>query len=63
MFEEGNNLKQMWVPAHTGIKGNEEADEAAKESLEQEVKTTHKVVKADWSGWTRKKTFEYRQRE
>jgi ribonuclease HI len=39
----------MWVPAHTGIKGNEKANEAAKESLEQEVETTHKVVKTDWS--------------
>jgi hypothetical protein len=37
------------------IKGNEEADEAAKESLEKDVETTHKVVKTDWSGWTRKK--------
>jgi ribonuclease HI len=37
----------MWVPAHTGIKGNEETDEAAKESHEQKVETTHKVVKAD----------------
>jgi hypothetical protein len=39
---------------HTGIKGNEEADEAAEESLEQKVENTHKVVKTDWSGWTKK---------
>jgi hypothetical protein len=45
----------MWIPAHTGIIKKEEADEAAKESLEQEVETTHKVVKTEWSGWTRKK--------
>jgi ribonuclease HI len=37
MADEGNNFKLMWVPAHTGIKGNEEADEAARESLKQEV--------------------------
>jgi ribonuclease HI len=55
MAEEGNNLKLMWVPTHTGYEGNEEADEAAKESLEPEVETTHKVVKADWYGWTRQK--------
>jgi ribonuclease HI len=53
MAEEGNNLKLMWVPAHTEIKRNKEADEAAKESLEQVKETTHKVVKTDWSGWTK----------
>jgi ribonuclease HI len=55
MAEEGNNLKFMWVPAHTGNEGNKEAVEVAKKSLEKEVETTHKVVKADWYGWTRKK--------
>jgi hypothetical protein len=62
MAKEGNNLKLMCVPAHTRIKGNEEADEAAKESLEQEVETTHKVIKTDCSGWKRKKMFDKRQR-
>jgi hypothetical protein len=62
MAEEGNNLKLMCVLAHTGINGNEEADEATKESLEKEVKTTYKVVKTDWSGCTRKNMFENRQR-
>jgi hypothetical protein len=38
MAEEGNNIKLMWVPAHTGIKRNEEADEAANEFLLQEEK-------------------------
>jgi ribonuclease HI len=47
MAEEGNNLKLTWIPAHTGIKGNEEADEAAKKSLEPEVETTHKLVWMD----------------
>jgi ribonuclease HI len=47
MAEEGNNLKLMWVPAHTGIKENKEAD---RDFLEQELETTHKVDKTDWSG-------------
>jgi ribonuclease HI len=33
LAEEGKNLKLMWVPAQTGIKGNESADKAAKEAL------------------------------
>jgi ribonuclease HI len=34
MAEEVNNLKLMWVPVHTGINRNKEADKATKESLE-----------------------------
>jgi hypothetical protein len=30
MTEEDNSLKLMWAPAHTGIKGNEEAAEPNK---------------------------------
>jgi ribonuclease HI len=47
MAEEGSNLKLTWVPAHVGIKGNETADKAAKEVLNQEVDNTYKVVKSE----------------
>ena len=30
------NVKFCWVPSHVGIKGNEKADEAAKEALDRE---------------------------
>jgi ribonuclease HI len=48
MAEEGSNLKLMCVPSHVGIKGNETADKAAKETLNQGVENTSKVVKSDW---------------
>jgi ribonuclease HI len=32
MAEEGSKIKVMWVPAHVGVKGNETANKAAKET-------------------------------
>jgi ribonuclease HI len=48
LAEERANLNIMWVPAHVGIGGNERADRAAKDTLEQEVSTGHKVCKLDY---------------
>jgi ribonuclease HI len=35
LAEEGSNLRLMWVPSHMGITGNDHADKAAKETLDQ----------------------------
>ena len=37
IVQQGRKLKFLWVPAHIGIKGNEKADEMAKEALEKEI--------------------------
>jgi hypothetical protein len=61
--EKGSSLQLMWVPAHVGIKGNETADKAAKEALNQEVDKTYKGVKSDWSKWVKRKGWQVRQNE
>jgi hypothetical protein len=54
--EEGSNLRLMWVPSHMGITGNERADKAAKDALDQNVETTIKVVKSDYFKWVKEKS-------
>jgi ribonuclease HI len=49
MVEESINLKLMWVTAHTGIKGSEDANQVATESLEQKMETSNKVGKTEKS--------------
>jgi hypothetical protein len=45
------------------IEGNETADKAAKEALNQEVGNTYKMVKSDWSKWVKRKSWQVRQDE
>jgi ribonuclease HI len=41
----------MWVPVHTGIEGNETADEAAKDALNEDILPRTKATEMDWKRW------------
>jgi len=45
--EENQSLYVCWVPAHRGIKGNDEADRKAKEALNKNIITIPNESKPD----------------
>ena len=47
LCQEGKDIKLMWVPSHVNIKGNEEADTAAKEALAEELPADLKTKFSD----------------
>jgi ribonuclease HI len=51
LAEKGVSLKLIWVPAHTGIEGNQAADEAAKDALNQDILPWTKATEMDWKRW------------
>jgi ribonuclease HI len=63
LAEERANLKIMCIPAHNGIGGNERADRAAKDALEQEVATEHKIYKLDYCRWVKEEFKRKRQND
>jgi ribonuclease HI len=53
LAEEGEDLKVMWVPRHTGIEGNESANKAAKEALHEKPAPDIRATENDWFKWTK----------
>jgi hypothetical protein len=63
LAEKGSNQRLMWVSFHMGITGNERADEAVKDALDQNVETTTNVVKFDYCKWLKEKSRQRWQNE
>jgi hypothetical protein len=58
IHRENEHLNLMWVPGHSGIQGNEKADQYATPALKGEIAWTYKTVPDDWKNWIKKKQHE-----
>jgi hypothetical protein len=57
-----NHIKLIWVPSHVGIGGNEAADQAAKDALNEEVGNQEPYPPQDLMKWMKKEEFNNRQK-
>jgi hypothetical protein len=56
LAEEGEDMKLMWVPAHTRIEDNEFVDKADKKTLHEEPAPEIRATENDWFKWTKEAT-------
>jgi ribonuclease HI len=57
-----NHIKLIWVPNHVGIGGNEAADQAAKDALNEEIGNQEPYPPQDLMKWMKKEEFNNRQK-
>jgi hypothetical protein len=59
--QEKGRAKLMWIPSHSEITGNERADEAAKNALEEDINDRELFPPQDLINWMRKTDVKNRQ--
>jgi hypothetical protein len=57
---EGPKITLLWVPSQRGIPGNEKADQAAKEALDEDIPTTERYPPDDLKKWLTEEVFKKR---
>jgi hypothetical protein len=57
---EGPRITLLWVPSHVGMPGNEKADQAAKEALDEDISTTERCPPDDLKKWLTEEDFKKR---
>jgi hypothetical protein len=57
---KGPRTTLLWVPSYVGIPGNEKANQAAKEALEEDISTTERYPPDDLKKWLTVEDFKKR---
>jgi hypothetical protein len=55
--QEGPKITLLWVPSHKWMAGNEKADEAAKETLDEDIPNTERYPPEDLRKWLTEEDF------
>jgi ribonuclease HI len=59
--QEKGGVKLMWMPSHSGITGNERAEEAAKNVVEENINDRELYPPQDLINWMKKTDAKNRQ--
>jgi ribonuclease HI len=59
--QEGDKITLLWVSSHVGIPGNEQADSAAKEALDEQIDRPEEYPPQDLAKWTAQQLEENQQ--
>jgi ribonuclease HI len=57
LYHEVPRITLLWVPSHKRIPGNEKADQAAKEVLDEDISTTERYPGDELKKWLTEEDF------